>query len=284
MSLDQAVPMLRAELDRIRSKAADPVDRNLDQIAASKRRVIGHDGPVFAPGGVGQLDRDTFLEFLRIENNEHWSGINRSGAQIASDMPRPRRALALLVDEQVPPRQRLDQLYPRGGPATVGSLGPAILTPILQVVYPDEYGVRNGITEAGMRRSGPGPCRRPRRRSPSSTSPSMGSCCGWRPSRRSTCGPWTTSGGSERPAGRRARRQDLALRLPPMRGRPRRSRGPRGPSSHGWSCCRAGSGSRWKLPGTGCCGSSAGSTPTTMASPTPNPTESSRSTCWPRSR
>ena len=42
MGLDQAVPMLRAELDRIRSKAADPVDRNLDQIAASKRRVIGH--------------------------------------------------------------------------------------------------------------------------------------------------------------------------------------------------------------------------------------------------
>ena len=157
MGLDQAVPMLRAELDRIRSKAADPVDRNLDQIAASKRRVIGHDGPVFAPGGVGQLDRDTFLEFLRIENNEHRSGINRSGAQIASDMPRPRRAPALLVDEQVPPRQRLDQLYPRGGPATVGYLGPAILTPILQVAYPDEYGVRNGITEAGMHQVGAWP-------------------------------------------------------------------------------------------------------------------------------
>ena len=52
----------------------------------------------------------------------------------------------------------------------VGYLGPAILTPILQVVYPDKYGVMNGITEAECARSGPGPCRRPRRRSPAGTS------------------------------------------------------------------------------------------------------------------
>ena len=100
MSLDQAVQMLRAELDRIRSKAADPVHWNLDQIAASKRRVIGRYGPVYAPDGVGRLDRDTFLEFLRIENNEHWSGINRSGDQITSDMPRLCRVLEFAVDER----------------------------------------------------------------------------------------------------------------------------------------------------------------------------------------
>ena len=219
-----------------------------------------------------------------VENNEHRSGINRSGAQIASDMPRLRRAPALLVDEQVPPRQRLDQLYPRGGPATVGYLGPAILTPILQVAYPDEYGVRNGITEAGMRQVGAWPL------PPTSASfaEQYESINGillrlaaeleidlwtldslwWKRTSRRAKGPATGSG----------------IAAAAHEGPPRRSRGPRGPSSHGWSCCRAGSGSRWKLPGTGCCGSSARSTPTTMASPTPNPTESSRSTCWPRSR
>jgi hypothetical protein len=119
--------------------------------------VIGRYGPVFAPHGVGRLDRDTFLEFLRIKNNEHWSGINRSGGQITSDMPLLRQALALLVDERTPLRERLDRLYPRGGRAMVGYLGPAILTPILQVVYPDRYGVMNGITEAGMRRVGAWP-------------------------------------------------------------------------------------------------------------------------------
>ena len=36
----------------------------------------------------------------------------------------------------------------------VGYLGRAILTPILQVVYPDKYGVMNGITEAGLRQVG----------------------------------------------------------------------------------------------------------------------------------
>ena len=54
----------------------------------------------------------------------------------------------------MPIRDHLDRLYPAGGRAMVAYLGPATLTAILHVTYPDRYGVQNGTTEAGMRQLG----------------------------------------------------------------------------------------------------------------------------------
>ena len=69
-------------------------------------------------------------------------------------MGRLRDALALLFDESKPLKNRLDRLRPareqRDGPW----LGPAILTAILHVVYPDRYGVLNNTLKEGMERLG----------------------------------------------------------------------------------------------------------------------------------
>jgi hypothetical protein len=133
------------------TKAANPQDWNLDQIAQAKRDVVARYGGVFSPGNLGQLDRGTFLSFLKFENNHHWYGLNRHGDRVTRDMPRLRAALSLLVDESKPLKDRLDQLRPIGGPALIYGLGRAVLTAILHVVYPERYGVLNNVTEEGMK-------------------------------------------------------------------------------------------------------------------------------------
>ena len=73
---------------------------------------------------------------------------------ITNDMGRLREALALLVDESKPLNNRLDRLRPPGSKAMVPFLGPAILTAILHVVYPDRYGVLNNTLKEGKARLG----------------------------------------------------------------------------------------------------------------------------------
>ena len=67
-------------------------------------------------------------------------------------MVRLRKALSLLVDEHLPLHVRLDSLRPPDGRNMVPWLGPAVITAILQVVYPDRYGVLNDTTKVGMNR------------------------------------------------------------------------------------------------------------------------------------
>jgi hypothetical protein len=103
---------------------------------------------------VGKLSRENFLEFLHFKNNRHWLGLDRHGEKLTKDMNRLREALALLVDESKPLRDRLERLRPREGPAMVRFLGPAVITAILHVVYPDRYGVFNNTLVAGMKKLG----------------------------------------------------------------------------------------------------------------------------------
>ena len=66
-------------------------------------------------------------------------------------MNRLRQALAILVDESRPIRERLNELIPVRGPAFVPRLGKAVLTPILLISYPDRYGVWNQVSEGALK-------------------------------------------------------------------------------------------------------------------------------------
>jgi serine/threonine protein kinase len=151
---DHALQPLREALALIQSKSPDENDRNAAQILASRDRVLGRYGPVFSPEQIRDLDHETFLGFLRFENNQHWSGLHRHGNRMTADMPRLREALALLVDERLPLATRLDRLRPLHGQPLVRGLGRAVLTAILQVVYPNKYGIFNTTAEAGLRQVG----------------------------------------------------------------------------------------------------------------------------------
>jgi hypothetical protein len=151
---DRALPPLREALALIRSKSSDENDWNAAQILKARDRVLARYGPVFSAEHIGDLDRETFLGFLRFENNRHWSGLHRHGNRMTADMPQLREALALLVDESLPPATRLDRLRPPGGRPLVPYLGRAVITAILQVVHPGKYGILNNTAEAGLRQVG----------------------------------------------------------------------------------------------------------------------------------
>lgn len=122
----------------------------LDNILAGREESLGRYGKMFDPANLGELTAEGFKSFLRFDNNKHWKSIHRGQTEITSDMDRLRAALELLLDESRPIAERLDLLVLPNGPNLVPRLGPAILTPILLVVYPDRYGVWNAVAESAM--------------------------------------------------------------------------------------------------------------------------------------
>jgi len=153
----EAIAALRKVLDDLKSRS--PSNQiwnpgNFDQMVAAKSAVIPRFGPAFSSANVGKLSQETFLEFLQFENNRHWRGLDRLGQTLTQDMSRLRGALALLVDETKPLRDRLEQFRPRGGKGFVPYLGPAVMTAILHVVYPDRYGVLNETLKRAMAKLG----------------------------------------------------------------------------------------------------------------------------------
>jgi hypothetical protein len=141
-------------LDTIRSVIAlieaEPNDSESNVNIAAKDRVLGRYGPVFSPEHVTSVDAETFRGFLLYENNRHWTSLHRLGPMMMEDMPRLREALALLVDERLPLRSRLERLRPNNGTPMVKGLSRSVITAVLQVVYPDKYGVWNNTSQAGL--------------------------------------------------------------------------------------------------------------------------------------
>ena len=159
----EAMEILRGLLQQLRTKPASPEDWtkaasprhwNLQQIAQAKRDVVAQYGGEFSAANLEQLDRDTILGFLKFQNNHHWYGLERLGDHVTKDMSTLRQTLTLLVDETVPIGTRLARIRPQTGPSMVKGLGRAVLTPILQVEYPERYGVLNNVTEKALKHLG----------------------------------------------------------------------------------------------------------------------------------
>ena len=150
---DQALRILRNVLDRLRSQPWERDRWSPARIQAAREEALNQYGMIRSPELVRSLDEKTFLGFLLSENNRHRIGFGRVG-QMTADMPRSRQALAILVDEQVPLRTRLDQMRPPGGKPMVQGLGPGVITLILHFVDPNRYGILNGTSERLIRRLG----------------------------------------------------------------------------------------------------------------------------------
>src|SRR5271157_1589376 len=159
----EAMEILRGLLQQLRTKPASPEDWtkaasprhwNLQQIAQAKRDVVAQYGGEFSAANLEQLDRDTILGFLKFQNNHHWDGLEQLGDDVTKDMSTLRQTLTLLVDETVPIGTRLARIRPQTGPPMVKWLGRAVLTAILQVEYPERYGVLNNVSEKALKHLG----------------------------------------------------------------------------------------------------------------------------------
>ena len=157
-------------------------------------------GRMFHPENLHRLTAEDFKGFLLYDNNRHWWGITRQQTQQTRDMGALRRALSVLLDKSRRIDSRLDWYFMgEYEPKPVPGLGQAVITPIMHVVYPDRYGVRQTRSQR-VQPPGWGSSQN------SDMEPSMGSdtCSSISGSVKlpakweSTCGRWTHSGGSSR--------------------------------------------------------------------------------------
>jgi len=117
--------------------------------------VIDKYGSMFNPNKLDSLTKEDFKSFLLIKNNKHWEGIHRQGNMITQDMGKLKKALKILLNEEVPIEERLNILIPKNKANYIKGLHRSVVTPIMLVVYPKIYGVYNkrshdGLTKVGL--------------------------------------------------------------------------------------------------------------------------------------
>lgn len=152
MANERAIRELKNLLDRVDADSSDEMNRMAAQIRSAKAAVIARYSPMFSSENLDNLTAEEFRHFLLFRNNQHWDRLSRQGGSMTADMPCLREAIRLLVEENVPLRTRLNRLRPKGGKPLVKGLARAVITPILQIMYPDKYGVLNKIAKEGMKR------------------------------------------------------------------------------------------------------------------------------------
>lgn len=139
--------------DELKNQKESP-SPDFAHITASKEQVLARYQPLFSSEHLPALTKSEFESFLLFKNNHHWTDMHRVQKHITEDMDLLRRALLILVDENRPIQDRLNEIRPERSWATksmVSHLGMPMLTAILQVIQPDKYGVWNNTSDAGMK-------------------------------------------------------------------------------------------------------------------------------------
>ena len=108
---------------------------------------------LFSPGNIENLQKSDVEGFLDWQGR--WNGLFRQKGRIVSDMKRLKEALAILLNEGSRDiEERLDELIGWNKPNYIKGLDRAVLTAILHLVYPSDYGVYNRTVEDGLNELG----------------------------------------------------------------------------------------------------------------------------------
>ena len=110
----------------------------------SKLSVFNKYSEIFSKLHITNLIDVEMKGFLNFKENLHWSNLHRQASNICQDMQQLQKSLLILVDEKVPIADRLNQAK------HVHGFGPAIISAILQVKFPDKFGVWNTISEEAL--------------------------------------------------------------------------------------------------------------------------------------
>ncbi len=140
--MESAITLLKTQFVKLKTEKNDI----LHAIMEPRDEVLARFQPVFSPQNVGNITEQEFKEFLRFENNKHWSGLHRMGPKICADMPALRTALTILIDEERDIQQRLDDVV-----TSIHGMGKAIITAILLIASPEKYGVWNNTSEGALK-------------------------------------------------------------------------------------------------------------------------------------
>jgi len=124
---------------------------DFERVLQGRDAVISRFGPMFRDRPE-TISTEAMGEFLQFENNCHWTGLHRQAPKILSDIGEVRRAVAVLMgraEPDLPLKDRFDRAI-----KMVKGFGPGIVSPILFVAFPSEYGVWNAKSEEGLKRLG----------------------------------------------------------------------------------------------------------------------------------
>ena len=113
------------------------------QLKQDRDEVIAKYGEIFKLENIDNLTQEKFQEFLRFENNKHWSKLDRPGGSLIKDMDKLKSALKILLDESQPLSSRIKRIRDTKGKDYTPFLAQAIYTPILLVTNPQKYPVVN---------------------------------------------------------------------------------------------------------------------------------------------
>lgn len=141
------------KLEDVLQVQTETPDPDFKDITSHKDEVLERYRPVFSLDHLPELSKAEFDSFLLFRNNHHWDSLHRVRKFMTEDMDLLRTALTILVDESRPIQDRLNELRPErllGEHSLVSHLGMPVLTALLQVMYPDHYGVWNNTSDAGM--------------------------------------------------------------------------------------------------------------------------------------
>lgn len=143
MSVDQMLfRKAVARLDYIRTQNYPEIQEIID----AEGGVLTRYQPMFSLNNIPELTADNFKSFLFFTHNKHWSYIYRTGGLICQNMVSLHSALRTLHDDSQPIEVRWDTAI-----RAVNGLGKAILSAILLVMYPGDYGVWNTPSENALK-------------------------------------------------------------------------------------------------------------------------------------
>lgn len=133
------------------SQRQNETEQQLLKMISAREEVLAQYQPVFSLDNIEELTADVYKSFLLFRNNQHWTGLHRVGGKAADDMNRLREGVAILLNENIPITDRLNSLRPKNSSPLVPYFGKAIMTAILQIAYPDKYGVWNNTSESALK-------------------------------------------------------------------------------------------------------------------------------------
>lgn len=145
---------MKYDLEYLEKHSKEIIERNIQGIKDMidvKHDVLKQFQPLFSEKGIDELTQTQFKEFLLFKNNRHWTGLHRQGNKICSNMSSLKKALKILVNEELVIEERLDKLRPKDGNHLIPYLGKAVITAVLQISFPDKYGVWNDTTEKALK-------------------------------------------------------------------------------------------------------------------------------------
>lgn len=122
---------------------------NSDKLSTEKE-VIARYSKVFITSHINDLQWEEFHGFMLFSNNHHWSSLQRSSGALKANFDKLKIALKILLNEDMPIEERLQRTVSVDGENKVTGLGPALVTAILTVAFPEKYAVYNSTVEKAI--------------------------------------------------------------------------------------------------------------------------------------